>query len=120
MEISKRNYGMNKIVLAEQEAFEARRQELNEIKMKAYPYVVTARNERLDAIGKERALLEQNTKQYQNIRNTPDKLMKSMEDTAMTRSQVPYQGFIDSMQNELQQQANIMYQYDIEIFKYPK
>jgi hypothetical protein len=44
---------MNKIVLAEQEGLEAKRRELSEVKIRSDHDAIKARNERLDAIGRE-------------------------------------------------------------------
>jgi hypothetical protein len=58
MKASKKDYEMNKTVLEEQEAFEAERLKLNEVKRREDSGVIAVRNDRLDAIGKERALGE--------------------------------------------------------------
>jgi hypothetical protein len=58
MKASKKDYEMNKIVLKEQEAFEAERLKLNEVKRRTDSGVIAVRNERLEAIGKEGALGE--------------------------------------------------------------
>jgi hypothetical protein len=77
---------MNIIVRAKQETLEAKIWELNALKIRAGSSVIAAKNERLYAIGKERALIEKSTKYYRTIRNTRDKLFQSMEDTAIAGS----------------------------------
>jgi hypothetical protein len=58
MKASKKDYEMNKIVLEEQEALEAERLKLNEVKRRTKSGVIAVRNERLNVIGKEGALGE--------------------------------------------------------------
>lgn len=55
MEAFRREDEMSKLVLSEKETFKAKRRKLNEVKIGADLGVIAARNERLEAIGKERA-----------------------------------------------------------------
>jgi hypothetical protein len=66
-------------------------------KIRVYPDIITARNETLNANGKERT--------------------RSMVDIAIARLHIPVQNFMSIMQNELQQHTAINHQYDMDILQ---